>query len=54
MKKKEKRKVFTLRCDKDFKEDLKIKAKKENKTVNQFIISELIKDYSEISPFSFS
>ena len=50
----DKRKVFTFRCDKDFKEKLKNEARKENKTLNQFIISKLIKSYREISPFSFS
>lgn len=51
---KDKRKVFTLRCSKDFKESLRVKAKSENKTLNQFIISKLIKSYSDISPFSLS
>lgn len=48
------RKVFTLRCDKDFKENLKYMARSENKTLNQFIISKLIKSYSVIVPFSSS
>ncbi len=48
------RKVFTLRCDEDFKENLKYMARSENKTLNQFIISKLIKSYSVIVPFSSS
>lgn len=54
MNKKDKRKVFTLRCDKDFKKNIKQQAMNEKKTVNQYVISMLIKNYSSISPFSVS
>ncbi len=40
------KKVFTLRCDKDFKKMIKKQAQFDKKTLNQFVISKLIKSYS--------